>query len=854
MTILDLLRDAIEGHAERDAVVCGEARLPYRELGWRAAAVARALLARGVGSEQLVGVAIEPSPWAPIAMLGVLQAGAAFVPLDPSYPVARLREMVDQIGSAPLLLTTTDTAPKLAALPGTLFEIDREPAAGVAGVSHPASALPRVAPDALAYVIFTSGSTGRPKGVLVSHRGLPTLVRAQIATFAIDRESVILQFAPLSFDASISEVFTALAAGATLCLASRDDLALGPRLVELVARHGVTIATLPPSSLTLLDPADFPSLRTVVSAGEPCSAALVAQWAPGRRLVNAYGPTEVTVCATMELCRVGALAPGLGEPLPDTTVRILDARLRPVPRGTIGELYVAGPGVARGYLGRPGATADRFVPDIAIAGARMYRTGDLARLRDDGALEFAGRADHQVKLRGHRIELGEIEAVVRRAPGVRDALVLAREDRPGDMHLIAYVVGSGLDRSAIRAVAAAHLPPFSLPSEVVVLDAWPRTASGKIDRASLPAPVRARTSGGAPRSELEYRLVAIWEQVLGVTGIAPGDDFFELGGHSLLAIQMLARVRAELGVDLPLSVVTEQRTPGALARLLATRGARRGLASPIALRTAGVRQPLYLAPAVSGSALAYLPLLRRLTADRPLHAFHAPGLDGHGTAPQSFEALAAHYVGELLARQPRGPYLLGGWSIGGAVAFQMALQLRAAGHEVPALLLIESSAPNRYLAERVQAKIGELTTGVLTFMYVNNFARCFGIDLGLDRARFVALSDAELERAALRELRRVPAFPPDLELVGLAEHMAVHAATLRGFAHWHPARRYAGRVVLFLGSAGHPDFGPEYCDWSALVDGPIRSVEVPGSHFSVVNEPHVAGLAAALDTILDELP
>ncbi|HEX2687361.1 MAG TPA: amino acid adenylation domain-containing protein [Kofleriaceae bacterium] len=863
--VLALIDDAAARGPDRTAVVYGEQRLSYRQLTEQAHSLARYLTAQGVGREQLVGIAVEPSPWLPVAMLAVLRAGAAYMPLDPSYPVARLGDMLDQSSArrAPLLLTTSAAASRLPAGVGTIVELDRAwPTIVAIAAAQTPHAAPPAAPDSLAYVIFTSGSTGRPKGVMVPHRGLANLVTAQIEAFAIDAGSVVLQFAPLGFDASVSEVFTALAAGATLCLAPRDELVPGPGLVELGLRHGVTVATLPPSSLALLEPGDFPTLATIVSAGEACSAALVARWSPGRRFVNAYGPTEVTVCATTSVCEIdpSGRSPGLGEALRGCTVCLLDAALLPVEDGQPGEIFVGGVGVARGYLDRPDLTAERFIPDPAaqVPGARMYRTGDLARHRDDGSLEFLGRADHQVKVRGHRIEPSEVEAVLRTAPGVRDALVLAREDRPGDVRLVAYLIGDpDLDRMAARAVAEVHLPAFARPTDLVVLGDWPRNPAGKIDRNGLPAPRRAG-SGGAARSDLEFRLTEIWQGVLGASAIGPDDDFFALGGHSLLAIRMLSRVRDEFEVDLPLSVVAERRTVATLADAIASLGAHAALSSPIQLRAAGTRQALFLVPPVSGSALAYLPLLHRLSADRSIHAFHAPGLDGRGSPParlpERLEDLAAHYVRELLAAHPRGPYLLGGWSIGGAIAVEMALQLDELGHDVPTVILIESSAPTPYLTEGVKQRFGELSAGTLAFMYVNNFARCFGIDLGLDKAKFSSLPPGDLVPSALAELRRVPGFAPDIDLARLGAHMAVFAATARGFSRWLPARRYRGRIIHFLAQGGHPEFGPQRADWSGFAEQPVEIIDVPGNHFSVVNEPHVSAVGAALERVLEQLP
>jgi thioesterase domain-containing protein/acyl carrier protein len=349
-------------------------------------------------------------------------------------------------------------------------------------------------------------------------------------------------------------------------------------------------------------------------------------------------------------------------------------------------------------------------------------------------------------------------------------------------------------------------------------------------------------------------MTEIWEDILGTTSIGPDDDFFELGGHSLLAIRMLSRLRSELDVELPLSIIVERRTIAGLAEAVGSHGRQLALRSPITLRPTGKAAPLFLVPPVSGSALAYLPLLRRIAADRPVHSFHAPGLDGRSAMPDSFEELGAHFVRELLAVKPTGPYLLGGWSIGGALAVEMALQLRALGHEVPTLLLIDSNAPTPYLADGIKEKFGELNAATVAFMYVNNFGRCFGIDLGLTKTRFVGLPEGALEQAALAELRRVPACAPDMDPARLAAHMAVFGSIARGFVRWQPSARYPGTIVLFLARDGHPEFSGERYDWSQFVERPVEQIEVPGNHFSLVNEPHVAVLGAALDRALEALP
>ncbi|MEU8893315.1 amino acid adenylation domain-containing protein [Streptomyces sp. NPDC048442] len=545
------------------AVSWGEVELSYAELNGRVNRLARLLVGRGAGPESVVAIAVPRSVEMVVAVLAVLKSGAAYLPIDTEYPADRIAYLLED--ARPRLLVTTAAAePGIPAgagaarivmdAPKTLAELAGRPDGDLTDADRTAPLTPRTP----AYVIYTSGSTGRPKGVVVEHAGIPNLVLARTGPYAMGPGSRALQFASLSFDAALSEICTPLSAGACLVLGPSDMLLQVAQLPELLRERGVTHATLPPAVLAQLPPGSLRTLRTLVTAGEAAPAALVAKWASGRRMFNAYGPTETTVSCTM----AGPLAPDagvvpIGRPLPNMRTYLLDDRLRPVPAGVAGELYVAGIGVARGYLGRHALTAERFVADpFGPAGSRMYRTGDVARRLRDGQLRFVGRSDNQVKLRGFRIELGEVEAALTAAPGVGHAVATVREDRPGVRRLVGYLVpeaGQGLDLRSVRTHLRSVLPSHLLPSVLMEIERVPLTVNGKIDKDSLPEPQQHEstpvpvadtatpvpTAGEDPQALLR-RVIA---EVLGLAEVGVDDDFFAVGGDSITAIQVASRAR-----------------------------------------------------------------------------------------------------------------------------------------------------------------------------------------------------------------------------------------------------------------------------------------------------------------------
>ncbi|WP_447002782.1 non-ribosomal peptide synthase/polyketide synthase [Saccharothrix isguenensis] len=507
------------------AVIGDGTRLTYRELDERANRLAHHLIGTGVGPESVVALTIPRSPDLVVSILGVLKAGAAYLPVDASYPADRIAYMIADSGAALVL----DALPDLSGLPAHAPDVP---------LRH----------ENAAYVIYTSGSTGRPKGVIVTHTGLATFSTAEIAHFAVSPDDRVLQFSSPSFDASVLELCMTLPAGATLVVPPPGPL-LGEQLAAFITDFAITHALIPPAALGTLPHTELPTLRTLVVGGDATSAELVRRWAPDRRMINAYGPTESTVVTTWSDPLEPDGTPPIGRPIPGTSIRVLDDALKPVPPGVTGELYIAGLGLARGYLNRPGLTAQRFLADpFGAPGERMYRTGDLARIRDDGQVVFLGRADQQVKLRGFRIELGEVEAVLAAHDAVAQVAVVLRENR-----LVAYYVPAcPVDAADLRDHAGRSLPEHMVPTAYVALDRLPLNTSGKLDRAALPAPEReASTAGGfvAPRTDAERLVADVWADVLGLDAVGAEDNFFTLGGDSISSIRVVSRLRSSYDVS-----------------------------------------------------------------------------------------------------------------------------------------------------------------------------------------------------------------------------------------------------------------------------------------------------------------
>ncbi len=888
----DLVAAQAQRTPEAPALIWDGGTLRYRELDERAGRLASWLRGRGVGPESRVGLALDRSPLLAVGILGVLKAGAAYVPMDPAYPAERLKFLADDSGLA-LLLTETALVDRLPAGPSSLVSLDDPETVAAIDQCPPLPASESGAtPDNAAYVIYTSGSTGRPRGVVVPHRGVVNHSMAVAGLFGLMAADRVLQFSSISFDIAVEELFPSWSVGASVVLRGGDETLDPSRFTAEVARRGIRVLDLPTAywhawveGLAASGEALPETLRLVIVGGEAARPSALRRWRalPGGervRWINTYGPTEATVIATAFEPPMGGSADDLpiGRPIANARAYLLDARLRPVPQGLPGELYLAGVGVARGYLNRPTETAERFLPDpfAARPGERMFRTGDLARRRADGEIEFLGRTDHQVKVRGFRVEPGEVEAALLARLGVRGAVVVARPDAAGGARLDAYAVVEGTTREGLLAGLKAQLPRHMVPATLTLLDALPLTPSGKVDRDALPAPGPLASGDReyvAPRDDREAGLVAIWEDVLGLSPISVTDNFFDLGGHSLLAIRLLARVEARFGRRLPLSSLFLGATPADLALLLKEAPARVGSArSPLVpIQPSGPGTPLFCVHPAGGIVYCFGDLAREMGNDRPFLALEAAGLDGEAEPEATLSDLAARYVSAIVEAHPEGPYHLGGWSLGGLVAFEMARQLLENGREVGVLALIDAQAPpadrrrdakTRELAVRLRT-LGEGVEALGLIESVEDaealaevaeeLASGFGGDVGrmFDHLRAMpaeAQRETILKAFGIDRVYHQEAGPERVERL-----WKVLRANFLAGARYDPSGVYPGRVTLFRAGVRAADRRADpSMGWSRLAGGGVSVVDVPGDHASILAAPGVRmlakGLRAAIQT------
>lgn len=840
--IIALVEEQAEKAPDAPALVFAGRSLSYREMLERAGNIAGHLKNLQVGPETLVGICLQDPLETILSVLGILKAGGAFLPLDPAYPDERIAYMLEDSGVA-LLVADRELQARAPAGAVTIVEPGKIGAAG-----NGSSSRAEAGPDNAAYVIYTSGSTGKPKGTLLRHCGLCNLARAQGRIFGVGPGSRVLQFASFSFDASVSEIFMALCSGGALHLAHREEMLPGAPLLALLREQRITHITLPPSLLAVLPHEALPDLGCLIVAGEPCTAEIAEKWSAGRRFFNAYGPTETTVCATIGIYG-GSGRPLIGRPIDNTKVHILDPALKPVPVGLPGELHIEGVGLAREYLNRSELTAEKFIStDIG----RLYRSGDLARWLPDGEIEFLGRIDHQVKVRGFRIEPDEIAANLAEHPQVKNAVVAVREDNPGEPWIVAYVVLASPETKTddLRLYLREKLPEYMHPSHIIPLAEFPLLPNGKIDRKALPSPDSVRKGAGGkgaiPRDNLELALVRIWEEVLNLSPVGVTDDFFGLGGHSLLAVKLMSRIQQAFERKLPLELLFSHPTVETLARELRREtNAAAAWSALVPLRPAksNGKPPLFCVHPAGGRVLCYVKLSQALGEDQPLYGLQARGLELGQQPYADIEEMAAAYREALKKAQPEGPYQILGWSGGGIVAFEIARQLQAAGDEVALLALVDAYAPSALPEHLTRQDEAQLFKALLTEEIPS---------VSLDELR--AFTHEELLAYVTKRLIEADIIPPDFGVEEVGRFFEVYKTNCR-LAHSPVRSAYRGKIRLFRAreeealqqryTPGDPSLG-----WAGCATEGAGILTVPGNHNTMMEDPHVAVFAEELKEFL----
>ncbi|MBX7553605.1 amino acid adenylation domain-containing protein [Streptomyces sp. tea 10] len=845
-TLTALLEEQARRTPEAEALRFEGDSLTYGELHARADRLAHVLRARGIGPESLVALAVPRSQELVVGLLAVLRTGAAYLPVDPDYPAERIRFVLTDAQPL-LLLTTTETARRLPdGLPVPSLVLDETRTAQLLA-AQPEEPLAGPVPtgDHPAYVIYTSGSTGRPKGAVVSHRAIVNRLLWMQDRFGLGAADRVLQKTPSGFDVSVWEFFWPLITGATLVVARPEGHKDPAYLAEVIRTESVTTAHFVPSMLQFFlqepDAVRCTGLRRIMCSGEALPRELCDRFLlslPGARLFNLYGPTEAAVDVTCWECPPATGPVPIGRPVWNTRAHVLDSALHPVAPGVPGELYLAGVQLARGYLGRPGLSAERFLADpYGPPGSRMYRTGDLARWDEDGALVYLGRTDDQVKIRGLRIELGEIENALARHPAVRAVAVLAREDQEGDRRIVAYLApadGSAPDIDALRGALAAELPDYMVPSAFVVLSELPVTANGKLDRRALPAPERAASCGRAPRTPREEILCELFAEVLGLPRTGMDDDFFHLGGHSLLASRLIARIRATLGAELTIRSVFEAPTPALLEERIAGEVSEGNpLDVVLPLRPHGSRPAVFCIHPAGGLGWSYAGIIKHLDRDVPVYALQARGLNGVDAMPSSFGEMAADYIEQIRKVQPQGPYHLLGYSSGGIAAHVIACELVAAGEEV-GLLAILDTYPGQRLAE-----LGEQEILADLLRWVGYDRRYLGrkpltYDKVIGILRKLGSSLASLE-------------PHHIEAIGRVY------ANGRTLVHEVEPSLYPGDATVLVASLDKVDISPTPETWRPYVGGEIKAHYLDRNHNDLMKPAALAEIGQILATELRDI-
>jgi amino acid adenylation domain-containing protein len=881
LCIHQLFEQQVERFPQAIAVVFEGQQLTYRELNQRANQLAHHLRFLGVEAETLVGIFLERSLEMVIALLGVLKAGGAYVPIDPTYPQERLAYILSD-SQVSVLLTQEKLLERLPENQIQVFSLDTDWQEITQNGEQ--NLLIRLQAQNLAYVIYTSGSTGQPKGVLVSHQNVVRLFAATQTYFRFDQHDIWTLFHSYAFDFSVWELWGALLHGGRLIVVPYWVSRSPEMFYQLLCTEQVTVINQTPSAFYQLIPicesetatAQL-SLRLVIFGGEALSIGSLRSWFDchsncSPQLVNMYGITETTVHVTyypLAAVDIGQTAGSIiGRPIPDLKVYVLDQYMQPVPIGIPGEMYVAGGGLARGYLNLPELTAERFVlsPMNNEYETRLYKTGDLARHLPNGDIEYLGRIDNQIKLRGFRIELGEIEAALAHHPQVCQAVVVLQGRSANDKRLVGYIIselGEQISMDALQAYLRCKLPEYIVPTFLIMLEELPLTPNGKIDRQVLQQNDMTRPEQSSnyilPRNNIELQLTFIWEEILDVHPIGVHDNFFELGGHSLVAVSLMAKIQKHFGKNLPLAILLQNPTVGQLASLILSQRTDHMNWSPlVTIQPYGSKPPFFCVPGGAMDVLEFYHLTHYLGSEQPFYGLQPRGLDGDLEPLTRIEDMAACYIEALQIVQPQGPYYLGGHSFGVTVAYEMAQQLLEQGHEVDLLALLDATVhipvENPPNIENIEAKALALI-GLVKI--IESF---FEKEIELSYDKLLILNPDEQLEFVSKQLEMKGIQVGTNQLQG---YLQVNHADSQARSLYCQKCIYPIPITLFKAEISDPEdpdaselkkqiLNDSVWGWNNFSRGFVDLHIVPGDHVSMMTKPHVITLAHQLRNCLDK--
>ena len=886
-TLADLVTEWAERDPQRAAVGNEQVSYTYAMLDGCANQIAHHLLRLGATREQTVVLALESGPDLIVALLGILKAGCTFLAIDTAYPAERLSFMLEDSGCR-FVLATSETAGRLPDHTACTICLDVEASAIAKEPTTPVTR--RATPSTLAYIIYTSGSTGRPKGVGIEHAGLTSFACWLRDQYPLTRGERVLQFASPSFDAFVLETAWAMASGAELRFVDWETRRSPEWLAQHLQKEQIAGTLLPPAMLRLMPTQGLDALRILFTGGDVCSVDLVAKWAQGRDFYNAYGPSECTIAATVHKClpeQVYHSVP-IGRAIGNTRLYVVDTQLQPVPPGMPGELCIAGICVGRGYLNRPELTAERFV--VLSNGERVYRTGDRVRFLPNGEVEFMGRTDWQVKVRGFRIELEEIEALLRGCLGVQDAAVAAVDDAAGEKQLAAYVVAPGIEAETLRGALRNHLPAFMIPGAFLFLDALPLAASGKVDRKALPAPsFQAVPVAGiriAPRTAVEERVAVQWKDVMKSTEVGVSEHFFDCGGSSLLLVQLLSRLNREFSVTISIREAFENPTIAALAAMIERLQSGESPLSPVrapeqsplvvVMRDTGTRPPLFLLPPAGGVNTAYYALGRELGVDQPVYSFYDPYVLRDGKPCNTIEEAAAYYADAIKAIHPEGCHYLMGWSFGATMALEVA-QVLGTQYGDPTCVIMLDPAPARASKPTVLSMlhdwydIGRACIVMVIPSLRETWDHAFVL-VSTERRKQAAEAKRPSLRKRWRALMLGLMWNTVLKHADVGEDVAQEArlalieqpnakafrrimrANWAALLHYRP-RPFSGRLVLLQGEEQSKErLIRRFVDAiESLTTGRVERHLLFGHHYSLLRRPSVTNLARLIRNCMDDV-